>query len=164
MHSHSPTPPLYKSMGIYDSVLTFLLYIILWLVRLKLYSVFCIFFSLGQLDRKRSFPPSDLGAGHYLPAGCWCVCEGGGGKGGTMQFLGSKFYLWIHRGVTNMISISFPGIKMLWLLGGFPPPPNNSPSFIHFFKSLMPPFHPPLPKRKNMHMLMCKQSHILLRQ
>ena len=77
-------------------------------------------------------PSRVLGAGHYLPAG------GGGGwaiLGGVMKkFLpqmggGQNFiYESISGGDTNMSSISFSGIKMLWLLGG-PPAPHF---FIHF--------------------------------
>ena len=46
-----------------------------------------------------------------------------------------------------MISISFSGIKMLWLLGGEGPRP---PLLSLFFSSFMPHFSPPPPKNENM--------------
>ena len=45
-----------------------------------------------------------------------------------------------------MISISFSGIKMLWLLG----PPPRPPLLSLFFSSFMPHFSPPPPKNGNM--------------
>ena len=52
-------------------------------------------------------------------------------------------------GVTNVISISFSGIKMLWLLGGalLPRPPHLS---LFFFSSFIPHFSLPPPKNENM--------------
>ena len=95
-----------------------------------------------------------LGASHYLSAG-------GGGGGGLGNFRGGgvmKKFLpqmggqnFIYEsmggggGVTNMISISFSGIKMLWLLGGFAPQDPLSHHYF-FFSSFMPHFSPPPPK------------------
>ena len=50
-------------------------------------------------------------------------------------------------GVTNMISVSFSGIKMLWLLGGGFAPQTPSPIII--FSSFLPHFSPPPPKNGN---------------
>ena len=80
--------------------------------------------------------------------GGWAILGGGHEKNSTPNGGGgSKFHLWIHRGVTNMISISFSGIKMLWFLGGFAPQ-TPSPIFI-FFSSFKPHFSPPPPKNEN---------------
>ena len=62
--------------------------------------------------------------------------NGGGG--------GSKFHLLIHRGSQNMISISFSGIKMLWLLRGEAHPPTPC-LIINFVNLSCPLFTPPPP-------------------
>ena len=63
-----------------------------------------------------------------------------------MKKWGQNFiYESIGGGVTIMISISFSGIRMLWLLGGI-----QTPSPIIIFLSFMSHFSPPPPKDENM--------------
>ena len=57
---------------------------------------------------------------------------------------GDQNFIYEHGGgVTNMISISFSGVKMSRLLGGEAPRP---PFLSLFFSSFMPHFSPPPPK------------------
>ena len=114
------------------------------------YTVYCqMLLYCAVLDQK-----IELGAGHYLSAGGgggWAILGGGVMKkfypkwGRGQNFIYESMEGW---GVTNMISISFSGIKMLWLLGGKAPqmlwplggkvPQTPSPIIIFFI------FHAPL--------------------
>ena len=85
---------------------------------------------------------------------------GGHEKNSTPNGEGGQNFIYESiGGVTNMISISFSGIKMLWLLGG-EAPQIPSPIIIFFI------FHAPLftttPEKmktwRDMHILRCPQS------
>ena len=69
-------------------------------------------------------------------------------KNSTPNWGGGQNFMYESKGgVTNMISISFSGIKMLWLLGGLAKLPLRSLIFSFFIPYFSPP---PPPKNEDM--------------
>ena len=105
--------------------------------------------------------------------GGWAILGGGVMKifypkwGRGQNFIYESMEGW---GVTNMISISFSGIKMLWLLGGkapqmlwplggkAPPDPLSHHYFFHLSCPTSHYHHRKMETWRDMHMLRCPQS------
>ena len=76
------------------------------------------------------------------------------GRGGGQNFIDES----MGGGFTNMISISFSGVKMLWLLGALPPDPVTYHYFFHLSYPTFHYHHRKIKTWRDIHTLRCPQS------